>query len=196
MKINIDKSASLLELKRAPKQLAAGLAIMLLCSVAGGAILTTQSQTETLLVLNRDVAAGDSISPEYFESREVLVSTLNSQWLQPEDIHSGSFFAIPLSKGDALRAADVTQISSDLRLLSFAVEETDLPPDLKAGQLLDFWEVGIGASNLLATDLAIQSAVLKENRGVYQLGLLVNATDVDAVIRAVASESFRLVIAL
>jgi hypothetical protein len=79
--------------------------------------------------------------------------------------------------------------------LSFAVEETDLPPDLKAGQLLDFWEVGIGASNLLATDLAIQSAVLKENRGVYQLGLLVNATDVDAVIRAVASESFRLVIA-
>ncbi|MCX6402828.1 MAG: SAF domain-containing protein [Actinobacteria bacterium] len=127
MKIELNKAASLAELKRAPKQLVAGLVIMLVSSVAGGVILNTQNKTETLLVLNRDVAAGDSLSPEYFDSREVLVSALNSQWLTPDQIHGGTFFAISLSKGDALRAADVSEISSNLRLISFAVEETELP---------------------------------------------------------------------
>jgi hypothetical protein len=196
VKIQLNKAQSLIELKRAPKQLAAGLAIMLLSSVAGGVILNTQNKTETLLVLNRDVAAGDSLSSEYFDSREVLVSTLNGQWLTPDQIHDGTFFAISLSKGDALRAADVSEISSDLRLISFAVEETDLPTGIRAGDLLDFWEVGLGDSKLLATYLSVQSASLKESRGLIQLGLLVTVNEVDEVLKAISNESFRLVVSL
>ncbi len=196
MKIDINKAASLAELKRAPKQLAVGLAIMLVCSIAGGVILNTQNKTETLLVLNRDVAAGDSLSPQYFDSREVLVSALNSQWLTPDKIHDGTFFAISLSKGDALRAADVSEISSDLRLISFAVEETDLPAGIAAGDLVDFWEVGLGNSKLLATDLSVQSASLRDSRGVYQVGLLVATMEVDGVLRAISNEAFRLVVSI
>ena len=196
MKIEFNKAASLAELKRAPKQLAAGLEIILVSSVAGGVILNTQNKTETLLVLNRDVAAGDSLSPEYFDSREVLVSALNSQWLTPDQIHGGTFFAISLSKGDALRAADVSEISSNLRLISFAVEETELPDGIGAGDLVDFWEVGLGDSKLLATYLSVQSASLKESRGLIQLGLLVTVNDVDEVLKAISNESFRLVVSL
>ena len=196
MKFTIDKATSLSEIRRAPKQLAAGFAIMLFCSIAGGAILTTQNQTENLLVLNRDVSAGDVVSPEYFEIREVLVSTLNSQWLKSEQIKSGSYFAISLSKGDALRAADISKISSDLRLVSFAVEETDLPVNLKSGDQVDFWEVEMTGASLLATDLSVQSVSLKESRGVYQLGLLANSLVVEDVLRAIETETFRLVISL
>lgn len=196
LKFTIDKATSLSEIRRAPKQLAAGFAIMLFCSIAGAAILTTQNQTENLLVLNRDVSAGDVVSPEYFEIREVLVSTLNSQWLKSEQIKSGSYFAISLSKGDALRAADISKISSDLRLVSFAVEETDLPVNLKPGDQVDFWEVEMTGASLLATDLAVQSVSLKESRGVYQLGLLANSLVVEDVLRAIETETFRLVISL
>ncbi len=193
MKINLDKSASLAELKRAPKQLAAGLAIMLICSVLGGVILSTQNNTETLLVLNRDVAAGDEVSAEYFETREVLVSTLNSQWLEPSELSENSFFAISLSKGDALRAADISQISSDMKIISFAVEETDLPSDLRAGDLLDFWEVGSGDSKLLAAGISVQSVALKDSRGVFQIALLVGSIEVEHLMSAVANDGFRLV---
>ncbi len=193
MKITINKTASLAELKRAPKQLAAGLAIMLVCSVLGGLILNTQNQTETLLVLNRDVAAGDAVSAEYFNAQEVLVSTLNTQWLTPTEINSNSFFALPLSKGDALRASDISQVSSDLRLVSFAVEETDLPASLKAGDLIDFWEVGIAVAKPLAVGLAVQQVQARDNRGVYQVGLLVSAQEVAPILKAISNESFRLV---
>jgi hypothetical protein len=196
VKIEFNKAASLAELKRAPKQLAAGLVIILVSSVAGGVILNTQNKTETLLVLNRDVAAGDSLSPEYFDSREVLVSALSSQWLTPDQIHGGTFFAISLSKGDALRAADVSEISSNLRLISFAVEETELPDGIGAGDLVDFWEVGLANSKLVATDLSVHSISLKGNRGVYQVGLLVSSTEVDEVLRVISSNSFRIVVSL
>ncbi len=196
MKLELEKSASLEDLKRAPKQLFVGLAIMLLCSVFGGVILNTQNKTETLLVLNRDVAAGDAVNSDYFDSREVLVSTLNSQWLTPEEVSTDSFFAIPLSKGDALRAADVSKMSSGLRLISFGVEQTDLPSNLSAGDLIDFWNIGIGSANLIADSVAVQSISLDDSRGVYQVSLLVDLGLVDAVLSSISNETQRLVVSV
>ena len=193
MKIEFNKAASFEELKRAPKQLFFGLAIMLVCSVAGGAILTTQNRTETLLVLNRDVAAGDAVSPEYFESREVLVSTLNSQWLKADEISSESFFAIPLSKGDALRAADVSKLTSGLKLVSFAVEQPDLPAGLSAGDLVDFWNVEIGSATLIADAVPVQSISLDDSQGVYEISILIENGFVDSVLSSISNKTQRLV---
>ena len=193
MKNNLNKNASLKELKQAPKQFVAGLAIMLLCSVAGGAILNTQNQTETLMVLNRDVAAGDAVSAQYFDVKEVLVSNLRSNWLKPEEVDDGSFFAIALSEGDALRAADISRISSDLRLVSFAVEETNLPANLRAGEEVDFWEVGQSQTRPVAYGLPVQSVTYRENRGVFQLNLLVSPMEVEEVLSAISNESFALI---
>lgn len=183
---------SLAEIKNAPKQLALGLGIMLLSSLAGGAILSTQNQTETLLVLNRDVAAGDAISLDYFDTKEVLVSALNTKWLEPDQIDSNSYFTQSLSKGDPLRAADISKISSDVRMVSFAVEETDAPSNLKAGDLIDFWEITASGASPIAFELPIQSISYKDNLGEYQVTLLVNLTDIEKVLTAVANESFAL----
>lgn len=193
MKIEFKNSATLEDLKQAPKQLFAGLAIMLLCSVFGGVILNTQNKTETLLVLNRDVAAGDSVKSDYFDEKEVLVSTLNSQWLKPEDVSAESFFAIPLSKGDALRQADVSKLSSGFRLISFAVDQTDLPSDLRAGDLVDFWNVELGSANLIADSLAVQSIEPNESSGTYKLSILVSPSYLDQILSSISADTSKIV---
>lgn len=192
MKIKLKENASLADLKRAPKQLAVGLAIMLLSSLAGGVILSTQNQTETLLVLNRDVAAGDALAPDYFVSKEVLVSSLNGQWLKPDEIDPEAFFTQSLAKGDLLRAADVTKLATDGRLISFSVPETNLPANMRAGDQVDFWEISDAGAYPIASKVALQTMRLIENQGLYQVTFLVDTLDVQKVLEALAKDSLSL----
>lgn len=189
--MKIDKNLSLDQIRRAPKQLLLGVSIMLISSFAGAAILSTQNQTESLLVLTHDVVAGQKVSKDDFIEQEVLISSLNTQWLHPDAISESMYFVTSLQADDTLRASDVGTISTNQRLIHLSLDLQVLPLGLKVGNELEVWSVN-PMPRLIGT-FVVANLQLAENRGMAQISLISPASEVDDILTVVSIGEYRLV---
>ena len=189
--MKIDKNLSLDQIRRAPKQLLLGVSIMLISSFAGAAILSTQNQTETLLVLKKDVVAGQKISRSDFVEQEVLISSLNTQWMKPNEISATSYYVTSLKAQDTLRASDIGVISSNQRLIHLGLDLQNLPTNLKVGDRVEIWSTNTEVR--LIGSFAVSSIEVTENQGSAQVTLIAPALEVKAILTAVSAGEFQLV---
>jgi hypothetical protein len=164
---------------------------MLISSFAGSAILSTQNQTERLLVLNKDVVAGQPVSRTDFVEQEVLVSSLNTQWLKPHELSAASYYVTSLKTEDTLRASDVGQISSNQRLVHLSLDIQELPLDLKVADQVEVWSANPQAQ-LIGT-FTVANLERTENQGSAQVSLISPASAVKSLLSAMSGGEFQLV---
>lgn len=189
--MKIDKNLSLDQIRRAPKQLLLGVSIMLISSFAGSAILSTQNQTETLLVLKQDVVAGQPVSRADFVEQEVLVSSLNVQWLKPDAISASSYYVASLKTQDTLRASDVGQVSSNQRLVHLSLDIQELPPELEVSDQVEVWSANPQARLIGA--FVVANIERTDNQGSAQVSLISPASMVPDLLVALSAEEYELV---
>lgn len=144
-------------------------ALLVLTSVAVGArVISAADHTVPVLVAVGDISAGQPLTPEMVEVRNVALDGGNDLYLTG-DVGSGYVAVRPVQAGEllprsAIVAADEVVSGADaLRYVTLAVPTTEVPSGLVVGDAVDVWLTPAADSEdrsagLLAAGLTVSAA--------------------------------------
>ncbi len=151
-------------LRQAPKTALLGIGVMLASSALGGFILRQDAETAQVIVLTRDLAAGERVTIENVITQAVEEKYADAPWLTLDQLEGGPVYAASaLQAGTWLRGQDLVANAAQTTLVGATLELGSFPSGIEVGQALDVWSLGSLensmprkiAENVFVTDFSV-----------------------------------------
>lgn len=163
--MKIDQSSAvrniyLHKIRSAPRQLFAGIAIMLLSSLLGSLILRHEALTLPVLQATRAVAAGEFITTADLRIVYLPSSLESAQWATKTDLQTPQRLTRSIRPGQPLFQSDLGGSASGEVSFGFEAEAATLPVALETGETVQVW--ALGSADDFEAQLIVSSATLLE----------------------------------
>lgn len=174
----------------------AGIALMLVATVAGAFVMQRSAARVTVWQVERDLAAATRLAPGDVHLAEVAVEEASRVYLPADVPVVGRTVAHDLSAGELLPRTALVRSAAPARLVTLPVEPLHLPLMLDRGQRVDVWltptgtDGSVGASRLViarALVFTVQAADASGRTGVVlavpdsRVAVLVSALRVGSI---------------
>lgn len=186
----------LTRLKMAPRRALLGVAIMLLSSVAGTALLQRDQNTIATLQVSRAVAAGELIT--IADTRVVSVPAVfaSAQWATIRDLAEPQRLTRSVRPGQLLYSTDFGASMSGEVVFATAMDAAWVPDGVATGSQVQLWAVGQlddGESRLITSTASVVGFAPGDGREQARLSIRIPPQFLADALLVAADERLRLV---
>jgi Flp pilus assembly protein CpaB len=123
-----------------------GLALVLGSVAVGARVIAAADDTAPVLVAASDIAAGQPLTDDLVETRNVALNDVSGEYFTGPVGH-GYVTVRPVSAGELVPRAAVASADQveDLRYVTLPIARNEAPQGLAAGALVDVWVTGTGS---------------------------------------------------
>ena len=190
------QSQQFTKLKLAPRRALLGIAIMLVSSVAGTALVQQDQNTIAALQVSRAVAAGELIT--IADTRVVNVPALfaSAQWATGDELAQPQRLTRSVRPGQLLYSTDFGASLSGEVVFAAAMDAAWVPEDVVTGSQVQLWSVGQlddAESRLITSTASIVGFEPGDGREQTRLSIRIPPQFLADALRVAADERLRLV---
>ncbi|MEY2635297.1 MAG: hypothetical protein RIS75_1237 [Actinomycetota bacterium] len=189
-----DSTKYLNTIRQSPRRLLLGIAIMLISSVLGGIVISSESKTFTALATANDVAPGVAISRADLTEVQLPASAAGSQWLLPEEVGEGLVLNHGVSAGTIVQKSDLADVSPPGDHLGISLDSGYVPTGLEVGSEISLWSVDPQREAGYLTDAVVLKVSQDENSQSTYLAVRINQQATALVLQQAAVGAIRVVI--
>ena len=167
-------------------RLAMGLSLFIIALLAGSLIAKEANRSVLVWASQGDLAPGELIEPTDLKPVSVLLPQSAKNYLSTSTEIVGTLVISKINSGDLIPAASIAVATDAMthRYVPLTLELTDLPMDLKRGEVIDIYAIAnrdskiITQPQLVATDISVSAISERNNSGKASVLVILNSDQV------------------
>lgn len=184
------------KLQAAPKRLLLGIALMLISSVLGSALMRSDQQTIEVLQATKAVAASDFLTIADTRIVRVPATLAAAEWASSTDLAEPQRLTRSVRPGQLLYQSDFGAAQSGETIFATALDPQSIPAGLVTGSAVQLWSVADGdalEARLITTTATVVGLTVGDRREPAWLSLRLPPQFLADAIQVSADERLRLV---
>ena len=166
-------------------RLAMGLSLFIIALLAGSLIAKEANRSVSVWASQGDLAPGELIEPTDLKPVSVLLPQSAKNYLSTSTEIVGTLVISKINSGDLIPAASIAVATDAMthRYVPLTLELTDLPMDLKRGEVIDIYAIAkrdskLSTPELLAANVSVSQVLERNNSGVGSVLVILNNSQI------------------